>query len=353
MPLAEWPAQDQAAWQSALAPTDFLQEGGIAAAWSVGGRTMASDGYGFWLTWLVNSRQFEPSLPPADRVSRERIAAYAAAMRQRLAPMTVLGRIRSLGRAMNALAPHRDWTWLGRAANRMLGNAIPVRLKRARMQDVDRLVALGTSLMQGADRTDDHLAVGRATRYRDGLIIALLAYRPLRLRSFAGLTVDQHLSRRPTGWWLQLSPHDTKTKQAMEMPFPEELVSCLETYLAQHRPVLLRGNAASDVARPHTTGLWIAKGGRMMGACAISVQIKGHTAAAFGQPINPHLFRDCAATSIAIQDPEHVRVIHAILGHSTLATSERFYNQARTLEAGRRYQQEIAQTRSDAQETRA
>ena len=28
----------------------------------------------------------------------------------------------------------------------------------------------------------------------------------------------------------------------------------------------------------------------------------------FGHALNPHLFRDCAATSIAIEDPDHVRI---------------------------------------------
>jgi integrase/recombinase XerD len=58
------------------------------------------------------------------------------------------------------------------------------------------------------------------------------------------------------------------------------------------------------------------------------------------------LFRDAAATSIAIDDPEHVTNIMRVLGHSTLAKSERHYNQARGLEAGRRYQATIQTIRA-------
>ena len=60
----------------------------------------------------------------------------------------------------------------------------------------------------------------------------------------------------------------------------------------------------------------------------------------FGQPINPHLFRDCFATSIAIRDPEHIRVAAILLGHSQ-RTNEKHYNQAQTLEAGRMYQRSL------------
>ncbi len=47
-----------------------------------------------------------------------------------------------------------------------------------------------------------------------------------------------------------------------------------------------------------------------------------------GRAINPHAFRHAAATSIAFSDPEHVMMTKSILGHSTLAASERYYNLA-------------------------
>jgi hypothetical protein len=54
------------------------------------------------------------------------------------------------------------------------------------------------------------------------------------------------------------------------------------------------------------------------------------------------------ATAIAIVDPEHVHIIADVLGHSTLSTSERHYNQARGLEAGRRYHCTIEELRNRA-----
>jgi hypothetical protein len=44
---------------------------------------------------------------------------------------------------------------------------------------------------------------------------------------------------------------------------------------------------------------------------------------------------------IAVVDPENVRIIAMILGHSTITTSERHYNQAQGLESGRRFEQTL------------
>ena len=55
-----------------------------------------------------------------------------------------------------------------------------------------------------------------------------------------------------------------------------------------------------------------------------------------------HLFRHAAATGMALHDPHHVQLLAALLGHSILATSERYYNMATTTEAARNYQYQLA-----------
>jgi integrase len=66
-----------------------------------------------------------------------------------------------------------------------------------------------------------------------------------------------------------------------------------------------------------------------------------------GQPINPHLFRDCAATSVAIDDPAHIGIASRLLGHRTGSTSERYYNQARSVEASHLMQKYLRARRND------
>jgi integrase len=74
---------------------------------------------------------------------------------------------------------------------------------------------------------------------------------------------------------------------------------------------------------------------------ALYDRIRLRTKEAFGTAINPHLFRDAAATTMAIADPEHVRISAPLLGHRTFATTERYYQQATGYEAQRAYHRAI------------
>ena len=85
--------------------------------------------------------------------------------------------------------------------------------------------------------------------------------------------------------------------------------------------------------------------GSTMTEIAIYFRIMKLTRAKFGHVVNMHLFRDCAATSIATEDPEHVLITKSVLDHATLRTSERNYNHARSREAMRRHQAQILRLR--------
>jgi integrase/recombinase XerD len=134
-----------------------------------------------------------------------------------------------------------------------------------------------------------------------------------------------------------------KTTQPFECPFPLELEGYLETYLRVHRPVLLSAGGREPPAS--TKALWVSQNGTAMGKAAITYWIRRNTKEAFGGAMGPHLFRDAAATAIAIYAPEHVLIIKTILGHATIRTAERHYNQARGLEASRRYHDVVEERR--------
>jgi integrase/recombinase XerD len=120
------------------------------------------------------------------------------------------------------------------------------------------------------------------------------------------------------------------------------LVPHLETYLADHRSaiVALRGTS------PASDALWLSMHGSLMTDNGIYCLIVARTREGLGQPINPHLFRDCVATSIAIDDPAHVGIASRLLGHRTGSTTERHYNQARSVEASRLMQESLLARRN-------
>jgi len=153
------------------------------------------------------------------------------------------------------------------------------------------------------------------------------------VRNLAGLILDRTLVQRGDGWWIQIPAAETKTKDPIEEPWPEMLVPHLQTYLADHRSGIaaLRGSrkgASSDA-------LWLSMYGPPMTDNGIYDRVVARTREGLGQPINPHLFRDCAATSVAIDDPAHIGIAARLLGHRTGSTTERYYNQARGVEASR------------------
>jgi integrase/recombinase XerD len=67
----------------------------------------------------------------------------------------------------------------------------------------------------------------------------------------------------------------------------------------------------------------------------------------FGRPINPHLFRDCAVTIVATDDPEHIGIAAPILGHTDPRTTEKHYIQANAIVAGRRLRKSVDALREE------
>jgi integrase/recombinase XerD len=340
-PVTQWPEPDREAWAASLIPGDPFAPGGLAAQWAPTSRRAIETSYGGWLAWCQGEGILDPLLPPAARVSKERVKAYHKALQASKSPFTVVSRLQMLGDALRAMAPDGDWRWIGRAAGRLRSRAVSVRNKRERLQPPDRLADLGNRLMSEADA--ESLTLDNAMTFRDGLVIALLAHRPIRARNLAMIRCNQHLVNRNGSWWLFFAGNEMKAKRPLEFPLPLDLVPNIERYLAVYRPLLLTGGGQHAPAP--LTALWISRDATVLGYSTIAHHVRRHTKAAFGAALNPHLFRDCAATFIAIVAPEHVQIIAAILGHSTLATSEKHYNLARTLEAGRSYHGTIEKRR--------
>jgi integrase/recombinase XerD len=281
-----------------------------------------------------------PELDPGDRVTQPRVTAYIADLARNNGDFTVLCRVQELYDAMRVLAPHQDWRWLRQIHNAVRSRSEPARDKRARIQPAAELVRLGKALMEQAETAVHKPSLARAVWFRDGLMIAFLAHRPLRLSNLAAVMLGRHLIRQTRGYRLFFTAEEVKNRRPIDTAVPTSLVSDFDRYLDHHRPVLLtRGGRERPVM---CEALWVSEAATPLNPGSIPNRIKKHTSAAFGRYLSPHLFRDCAATTIAVDDPKHARSIMNILGHSTPATSEKHYNQARSLEASRRYEKVIA-----------
>jgi integrase/recombinase XerD len=293
-PMEEWPQWDRQCWQAALQAGDLLEEGGCRAEHSQFSNRAMEKGYGRWLAWLDSRHLLDAQAAPGDRITPDRVRAYAGHLEAENASGTAIARLMELKVTAAIMDRGRDWSWIYRMAPSIRARHKPARPKRHRLVPIERLFSLGLDLMARAEV--DTTPLRRFRTYRDGLMIGLLASRPLRLRNLTGLILDGTLVQRGDLWWIQIPAAETKTKSPIELPWPDILVPHLGTYLVDHRSAI----AALRRTETATGALWLSMHGLPMNDTAIYIRIVTRTREGLGQAINPHLFRDCAATSIAI-----------------------------------------------------
>ena len=179
-----------------------------------------------------------------------------------------------------------------------------------------------------------------AGHYRDALIVAFLATRPVRLENLAAIEIGRHLDKPDDIYRCRFAAPETKEHLELDFPMPEILTLWLDRYLNVYRPMLLRG--------AKTSRLWISIRSTPMVDNSIYYRVTHLTDRLIGRPINPHLFRDCVATFVAEQAPKDAAIISRILGHADLSTAEDHYNQAGMVSAQLRYLEAVQQIRHAA-----
>jgi integrase len=326
----QWPELDRRLVEAAFRKGSVLDEGGEGAQLAPATRRKRIQGYGVWLSYLARLGLLEPMRLPAERLSRKLVAGFVEERRREVSSASVADDIKNLLVMIHLMQPDAELGWLRQMLSRLVSAVIPVRPIQPRLVPAFELFEAGFRDMDQADAADHTSPRRRASRYRDGLAIALLAACPLRRRSFVYLRIGHHLAQVGDVMTLQLGPADLKNPSQLAFPLPAGLVPRVIRYLQAYRPVLLDGGM--------TDRLWVNPFGRPMSLEGLAERVAARTRQHFGRPISMHLFRHAAATSMAIDDPHHVALIAALLGHARLATSERFYNMATSLDAARSYQ---------------
>jgi integrase/recombinase XerD len=332
--LPDWPEDDRRLWQAACRPGDLLdaEPTGARADHAIATNYKAEKGYGRWLTFLKTVDPACLVALPADRITPERVRRYVDNLIcLGNSTATVIARLRELGEVARILGPDKSWSFINALESRIRARHKPARDKR-NLRLSDELFGLGLSLLEKAKAFG---GLEAALLHRDGLMIALLALVPLRRRNFAGLRLDRNVVAINDVWLIVLDESETKTHAPLEILWPDDLVAPLRTYLNLHRPVLSAINRRG--VKPAGDALWVSSRGSQLTEMAMYLRVCEHTQKTFGRAINPHLFRDAAATTLAIADPAHVRVAAPLLGHRTFTTTERYYQQAQSFDAHRAY----------------
>lgn len=326
MAFKHWPDADQRAWTAAINDGDMFDGRGPAAHWSDGTRRSTIHGYGRWLGHLANNDPRAHDLAPAERLTRDRIAAYIRILETENGTSGLWNYIKHLYNAVRVMDPSRNWAWL-KMVERQLAQKVQPRRKRHHMVDSADLLDLGLRLM--GEAASMPVDVEAALRFRDGLMIALLAVIPLRRRNIAMIRISRHLVMEGERYLLVFQSEETKNRQPIEFEVPDKLAPFIDRYLAVRRHIPGAGDH---------DGLWASAKGCALTGSGIYDRVCRHTREAFGFAVNLHLFRGSATSTIATRDPEHILVARDLLGHSSFRTTERFYIQAQQIDAGRRYQ---------------
>ena len=346
LPLRDWPEEDRRIWQDALRPGLRLRAGGRAAHLRPSTRAILERNYGYFLRVVLDSGALNRSAAAATHVTPKDVEAFIEQAELSRNSVSVASGVEKVRLMAQTLAPERDFGWLKSIEGQLRARARP-REKFSRMVGSEELVEAGLVLMQEAREAKSESA-GQARTFRNGLIIALLAVCPIRVGSFASLTLGRSFLRIGDGWWIRLAGNETKSGRPDERPVPGFLTSCVDEYLRAYRPRFLRagrvGHASGDGAALTGTGaemaigpLWMAQLGDAMSLVTMKKTITQTTQQTLGVSVNPHLFRACAATTAALHASTHPHLASGLLQHTDPRVTEAHYNRASSLQAAIRY----------------
>jgi len=172
---------------------------------------------------------------------------------------------------------------------------------------------------------------------RDGLIIALLALCPIRLRNLAELRIGQQIRRIGDVWWIILKAAETKTGRHDERPVPEILAAHIDRWLEHWRTLFCNPDEA----------FWPSTKGGSLAYTYVGHIITQTTLRELGVAVNPHLFRDCAVYTVATEAGDRMGIASGLLQHTDERTVGKYYNKGATIGAVRRYQQILDLLMSD------
>ena len=323
--ITEWSPVDQLAWTEAIRPAVRLQRGGAAAHLAEVSQNDIANRYGLYLDFLQRNGLFDPTLGAAQLVDPDRVQKFVVELEARVSSVTIWNSIYKLRRAAECLAPDVDFGWLSEIEKDLALVAEPTD-RSDRLILADRLLEAGLTLIQEAE----HFAstpMRRARGVRNGLMIALLALHPLRIKNFDTLRIGESIRKIDGYWWLVIEVKGTKTHRRDERRAPEFMIEIIDRYLELYRPILL-GKNTQDPA------FWISSTrGTQLTIKNMGTLISQITEQALGVDVSPHLFRMAAATTAAVYGTSAPYLASGVLGHRDERITEEHYNRARSLHA--------------------
>jgi hypothetical protein len=280
LPFAQWPAEDRARWASAVTDDDPFSD-------APGARLAKTTLHARWMAWrrflgfLTVTEPEALQIPLTERITIARVRQLAKHLGKTNTPHSVAGQIATLYGAARILLPENDWSWL-REIKARLYTAAPSRGRSGPVITSVQLLDLGLELMaECAIEPGKTVSMADAIRYRDGFMIALIAFMAPRHKNLAAMEIGRNLFQEGENWFVVVPPEETKTGAPIDFQVPDVIRSHLAAYLDRVRPRLLR--------RPGCKALWVSAKGGALSYSAVGPVMTRHTRAFAlrGRPSRP------------------------------------------------------------------
>ena len=337
----EWPVSDQLAWREACRPARRLQRGGAASHLAPVSLADIAKRFGLFLDFLQRHGLLNHSMGVVALVTPSNVDAFIAELQARIRSVTVWNSVYKLRRAAQVMAPSSDYSWLAEIEKDLASIMIP-RPKANRLVLTERIVEAGLALIQEAEMFGK-TPMARAKGVRNGLVIALLALHPIRIKNFAALSIGHTFISIDGRWWLRIPSFGTKSQRIDQRRVPEFLTEAVNDYINKHRPIFCRGNVDQSA-------LWLSSTtGRPLTAKILGSLISKITRETLGVDISPHLFRTAGASTAAAYGTKHPHLATVLLNHRDPRVTEEHYDRATSVCATQAYGDIIRPFNSEVQ----
>ncbi len=343
LPLTDWPKPDRAAWEAACASGGRLRRGGAAAHMAQTTQADLERRYGYFLDHVARKGRLEDDAGATAYVTLENIETFVAEMKARVRSVTTAQTVYKVRRVAELLAPERDLLWLRDIENDLAFDAIPQN-RAGQLVDGQRLLEAGLALVKEGEIGVRIPPFKRVRLVRNGLMVAMLALCPIRLKNFAALEIGSSIRNEAGVWWITLDRRETKGRRPDERPLHEVLHAPLTLYLRCARPVLARKHlewrsttSGSDASDDHGS-LWLDSNlGRPMSYSGVEEAVAEATLKTLGVALRPHAFRMCAASTAYVIAGDNPHLASGLLQHTDSRVTQKHYNRATHAQAALAY----------------
>src|SRR5262245_20741863 len=259
--VTHWPESDQSAWAKATQKGELFGEHGLAAHWAAATQAQVQNGYGMWLHFLSATDDLDHHAAPTARLTQERLSGFVAGLRVRLKPVSVASRLRDLVEALRVMDPAGDRSLVIKGRRRQERIARPSRDRFTLQVAPGDIYEAGLARMDAVERSSGRGHTLKALHYSDGLRLAMLAAKAVRLRNLFGTLMGRNLTKVGDVYRWTFGAAETKTNEVVDALLPPRLTAYIDRWIEHHRRLLLGPNASD--------ALWVSIKGGPMGRAAV------------------------------------------------------------------------------------